>query len=136
MVDPVETPESEEDGELPIPIPRSSAFEHLRPAILSVLLLTLLTGVVFPLVLAVLGRTLFPRQSRGSLIDRDGLVGSELIGQEFTGAGYFHSRPSAAGRGFDGSSSGGTNLVRPTRSSAMVRKTTPPLPTLTSHSPA
>ncbi len=66
--------------------------EQLRPArFLSVPLLTLLTGVVFPLALAVLARPLFPRQAGGSLIVRDGIVGSELIGQDFTGPGYFHA---------------------------------------------
>jgi K+-transporting ATPase ATPase C chain len=78
---------------------------------LRVLLLTLLGGVIFPLALAALARPLWPRQSGGSLIVRDGVVvGSELIGQDFTGPGYFHPRPSAAGRGYDAASSSGTNL--------------------------
>jgi K+-transporting ATPase ATPase C chain len=89
---------------------RAAALEHLRPALLSVLLLTLLTGVVFPTVLAALACPLFPRQAGGSLIVRDRIVGSELIGQDFAWAGYFHSRPSAAGRGYDAAASGGTNL--------------------------
>jgi K+-transporting ATPase ATPase C chain len=84
--------------------------EQLRPALLSVPLLTLLTGVVFPLALALLARPLFPHQAGGSLIVRDGIVGSELIGQEFTRPDYFHARPSAAGRGYDATASGGTNL--------------------------
>lgn len=85
--------------------------EPLRPALLSVLLLTLLSGVVFPMVLASVAWLIFPRQAGGSLVVRDGVVvGSELIGQEFTGPGYFHPRPSAAGRGYDAASSGGTNL--------------------------
>jgi K+-transporting ATPase ATPase C chain len=90
--------------------PVATVLEQLRPALLSVLLLTLLTGVVFPLALAVLARLLFTHQAGGSLIVQDGIVGSELIGQEFTGPGYFHSRPSAAGRGYDAAASGGTNL--------------------------
>jgi K+-transporting ATPase ATPase C chain len=85
--------------------------EHIRPAILSVLVLTLLTGCVFPLLLAAIGRPLFPRQASGSLVTRGGVViGSELIGQEFSRPEYFQSRPSAAGNGYDGTSSGGTNL--------------------------
>ena len=85
--------------------------EQLWPSILGVLLLTLLTGAVFPLALAVLARPLFPGQADGSLVERDGVViGSDLIGQDFTGPGYFHPRPSAAGRGYDATSSGGTNL--------------------------
>jgi K+-transporting ATPase ATPase C chain len=85
--------------------------EQIRPAILSVLLLTLLTGFAFPLLLAAIGRPLFSRQASGSLVTRGGVViGSELIGQEFSRPEYFQSRPSAAGNGYDGTSSGGTNL--------------------------
>jgi K+-transporting ATPase ATPase C chain len=91
--------------------PLAAVLAQLRPAILSVMLLTLLTGVIFPLVLAALAWPLFPRQAGGSLVVRDGvIVGSELIGQDFTGPGYFHPRPSAAGRGYDAAASGGTNL--------------------------
>jgi potassium-transporting ATPase KdpC subunit len=82
--------------------------EHLRPAVTSVILLTLLTGFVFPLVLFALGRLLFPGQAAGSLVTRNGVViGSQLIGQDFTRPEYFQTRPSAAGTGY---SSGGTNL--------------------------
>ena len=60
--------------------------EQLRPALLSVFLLTFLTGVIFPMALFVLARPLFPRQADGSLIRRDDvIIGSELIGQDFTG---------------------------------------------------
>ncbi|HTO87300.1 MAG TPA: potassium-transporting ATPase subunit KdpC [Thermoanaerobaculia bacterium] len=84
---------------------------QLRAAAFAVLLLTVLTGVVFPLVVTLLARSLFPRQAAGSLIDKDGRVtGSELIGQDFRAPGYFHPRPSAAGSGYDGLSSAGTNL--------------------------
>src|SRR5271157_2313324 len=85
--------------------------EQIRPAILSVLVLTLLTGCAFPLLLFAIGRPLFPRQAGGSLVMRGGVViGSELIGQEFSRPEYFQSRPSAAGSGYDGTASGGTNL--------------------------
>jgi K+-transporting ATPase ATPase C chain len=85
--------------------------EQLRPAILSVLVLTLLTGGAFPLLLFAIVRPLFPHQAGGTLVTRGGaVVGSELIGQEFTRPEYFQSRPSAAGSGYDGTSSGGTNL--------------------------
>jgi potassium-transporting ATPase KdpC subunit len=85
--------------------------EQIRPAILSVLVLSLVTGCVFPLLLAAIGRPLFPHQANGSLITRgEGVVGSELIGQEFSRPEYFQSRPSAAGKGYEGTSSGGTNL--------------------------
>jgi K+-transporting ATPase ATPase C chain len=93
------------------PVPPATLGEQIRPAILSVLVLTLLTGCGFPLLLAAIGRPLFPRQSSGSLLTRGGVViGSELIGQEFSRPEYFQSRPSAAGSGYDGTSSGGTNL--------------------------
>jgi K+-transporting ATPase ATPase C chain len=89
----------------------ASLSEQIRPAILSVLVLTLLCGCVFPLLLAAIGRPLFPHQAGGSLAMRDGtVVGSELIGQEFSRPEYFSPRPSAAGSGYDGTSSGGTNL--------------------------
>jgi K+-transporting ATPase ATPase C chain len=84
---------------------------QLRPLFLAVPLLTLLTGVVFPLIMAAFAVTLFPYQAGGSLVVRDGIVvGSELIGQDATSPGYFHPRPSAAGKGYDGTASGGTNL--------------------------
>jgi len=91
--------------------PRSTLRAQFRPAILGTLILTLLTGCAFPLLLFVLGRVLFPHQADGSLIARAGqVVGSELVGQQFTRPKYFQGRPSAAGNGYDATSSGGTNL--------------------------
>ncbi|HTW66710.1 MAG TPA: potassium-transporting ATPase subunit KdpC [Bryobacteraceae bacterium] len=85
--------------------------EQLRPAIVGVLTLTVLTGCVFPLLLFAIGRPLFPRQANGSLLIRDGvIVGSEQIGQQFTQPEYFQPRPSAAGKGYDATASSGTNL--------------------------
>jgi len=85
--------------------------DQLRPALLSVLSLTLLTGALFPLMLFLLARTMFPTQAKGSLVTRDGvIIGSNLIGQNFTSPAYFHPRPSAAGAGYDAAASGGTNL--------------------------
>jgi K+-transporting ATPase ATPase C chain len=93
------------------PVSPANLGDQIRPAVLSVLVLTLLTGCVFPLLLAVIGRSLFPHQANGSLVTRGGVVlGSELIGQEFSRPEYFQSRPSAAGLGYDGASSGGSNL--------------------------
>jgi len=84
---------------------------HLRAVILSVSLLTLLTGCVFPLALFGVGRVFFHDRAEGSLVMRGGEVaGSRLIGQNFAQPQYFHPRPSAAGTGYDGTSSGGTNL--------------------------
>jgi potassium-transporting ATPase KdpC subunit len=104
------TPASERDEASPVQRALAAMLEQFRPALLSVLVLTLLTGVVFPLVVAALVCPLFPRQAGGSLVVSDGVVGSELIGQDFTGPVYFHARPSAAGRGYDAAGSGGTNL--------------------------
>ena len=85
--------------------------EQLRTAILGVIWLTLLTGCVFPLGLFALGHFLFPGRAQGSLLTRGGIVvGSEFIGQNFTRPEYFHPRPSAAGAGYDGTASGGTNF--------------------------
>ena len=79
--------------------------------LLSVPLLSIVTGLIFPIALAVPARLLFPDQSRGSLIVRDGeVVGSRLIGQSNKRPGDFHPRPSAAGGGHDALASGGTNL--------------------------
>ena len=89
----------------------ATARQQLWPAFASVLLLTLIAGGVFPLVLLTLARLLFPSQAMGSLVTRDTVViGSDLIGQSFNSPAYFHPRPSAAGAGYDGASSGGTNL--------------------------
>jgi potassium-transporting ATPase KdpC subunit len=89
----------------------AAVLAQLSRAVLSVLLLTFLTGVVFPLAVAALAWLLMPHQAGGSLVVRDEVVvGSQLIGQDFTGPGYFHPRPSAAARGYDASASSGTNL--------------------------
>lgn len=84
---------------------------QLRPAALTVLVFTLLCGVVYPLVSTAIGQVVFGDKADGSLIRRNGvIVGSELIGQSFADPQYFQSRPSAAGAGYDGSASSGSNL--------------------------
>lgn len=80
-------------------------------AVLYTLITAVLLGIAYPLLITVLAHGLFPRQADGKLITRNGqVIGSSLIGQSFTGPGYFHSRPSAAGTGYDATSSGGSNL--------------------------
>jgi K+-transporting ATPase ATPase C chain len=83
---------------------------HLRPAILMTLVLCVVTGMLYPAVVTGLAQLLFPRAANGSLVRVNGrVVGSELIGQSFTRPEYFHSRPSAAGSGYDAMASGGGN---------------------------
>ena len=85
---------------------------EIRPALILTALFVLLTGALFPAVMWGAAQLLFPDQANGSLIrDRSGkVVGSRLIGQPFAQVKYFHPRPSAAGSGYDGASSSGTNL--------------------------
>ncbi|HEX5408974.1 MAG TPA: potassium-transporting ATPase subunit KdpC [Gemmatimonadaceae bacterium] len=83
---------------------------QMRPAVTLTFVLCIITGIVYPGVVTGLAQLLFPRQANGSLIAADGrVIGSKLIGQAFARPGYFHPRPSAAGAGYDGAASGGTN---------------------------
>jgi len=86
--------------------------KHLRPAIVSLVLFTALTGLVYPLVVTGIAQVIFPRKANGSLIMKDGkAVGSELIGQPFDDSKYFWSRPSATSPFPDNAgASGGSNL--------------------------
>jgi potassium-transporting ATPase KdpC subunit len=84
---------------------------HLMPAVRVTLVLTVLTGALYPALVTGLAKAFFPHQANGSLIEANGkVIGSELIGQKFTKPEYFQGRPSAAGDGYDASNSGGTNL--------------------------
>ncbi|HTY55463.1 MAG TPA: potassium-transporting ATPase subunit KdpC [Candidatus Binataceae bacterium] len=81
-------------------------------AIRMTIVLTLLTGIIYPFLVYGIAQFMFPWQANGSLVGRDRkVVGSALIGQNFAGTKYFHGRPSAAGdKGYDATSSGGSNL--------------------------
>lgn len=86
-------------------------WRNIAPAFRLMLLMTVLTGLIYPGVVTALCRVLFPRQAAGSLIRANGgVAGSELIGQKFSRPEYFHPRPSAAGAGYDPLASGGSNL--------------------------
>lgn len=84
----------------------------IRSAISLLLVFVVLTGFVFPIAVWGVSQTVFPHQANGSLIkdSNDKVIGSELIGQNFTDPKYFHPRPSAAGAGYDATNSSGTNL--------------------------
>src|SRR6266567_9152593 len=86
--------------------------EHLRPALVILLLMTLITGVGYPLVVTGIAQALFPAQANGSLIVKDGKgLGSRLIGQPFDDPKYFWSRPSATSPfGYNAGASTGSNL--------------------------
>src|SRR5512142_2960495 len=85
--------------------------KNLITAVLMTLATTVLLGIVYPLVVTGLAQVMFHDQANGQLILRDGrLAGSRIIGQAFTGAGYFHPRPSAAGNGYDPTNSNGSQL--------------------------
>jgi K+-transporting ATPase ATPase C chain len=84
---------------------------NLVTAVLMTIVTTILLGLVYPLVVTGLAQVLFRDKANGQLIERNGkTIGSRIIGQAFSSPGYFHSRPSAAGSGYDAASSSGTNL--------------------------
>jgi potassium-transporting ATPase KdpC subunit len=95
--------------------------KHIVTAVLYTVITAVVLGIGYPLVVTGLAHAMFPKQANGSLIERNGLlVGSRLIGQPFDGPGYFWSRQSAAGTGYDASNSSGSNYA-PTNAALVTR---------------
>jgi potassium-transporting ATPase KdpC subunit len=95
--------------------------KNLMVAIRFTVVTTIVFGLCYPLLVTGLSQWFFPKQANGSLIVKNGqIIGSELLGQTFSGDKYFHSRPSAAGTGYDPLASGGSNLA-PTNQTLVTR---------------
>jgi K+-transporting ATPase ATPase C chain len=85
--------------------------KNFLTAIWFTVITTVICGLIYPLLVTGISQLLFPGKANGQLIQKNGtIIGSRIIGQNFTGPGYFHSRPSAAGTGYDATSSGSNNL--------------------------
>ena len=98
-------------------------WEQILPGLRIKIFMTVVLGVVYPLSMTGISQLIFPKQANGSLITAGGkVIGSEIIGQNFSKPEYFHPRPSAAGSGYDATASGGSNLG-PT-SAKLIRGTT------------
>lgn len=95
--------------------------KNFRISVWFTLVTTILFGVIYPLAVTGFSQVLFPGRANGQLVEKNGnVVGSRIIGQAFTGPGHFHSRPSAAGTGYDATASGGSDLG-PTNKALVAR---------------
>jgi K+-transporting ATPase ATPase C chain len=91
--------------------PRDSSVRHLLSALIYTVITVIALGIIYPVVIWAIASVVFPHAANGSLITVDGkVIGSELVGQNFAKPGYFQGRPSAAGKGYDPTSTGGTNF--------------------------
>jgi potassium-transporting ATPase KdpC subunit len=89
-----------------------NTLSHVVTSILYTIVTVIALGIIYPLVMTLLGSVIFPHQANGSFVESNGkVVGSEIIGQLWTKPQYFQGRPSAAGKGYDPTSTGGTNLA-------------------------
>lgn len=110
--------------EAPGPANKTSMRRHVTTAVLYTVATTVLFGLVYPLVVTGVAQLLFHDKANGQLIRKDGaLIGSRIIGQSFSGPAYFHSRPSAAGNGYDAANSSGSNYA-PTNKKLIDRVST------------
>jgi potassium-transporting ATPase KdpC subunit len=99
--------------------------KHLAVAFRVTIVSIVLLGLIYPLVMTALAQAIFPRQANGSLVTVNGkIVGSAIIGQLWTKPQYFHGRPSAAGKGYDPTATGGTNLGPTSKKLIASTKTT------------
>jgi K+-transporting ATPase ATPase C chain len=91
---------------------RETTLSHLLTSVLYTIVTVLVLGIIYPLAMGALGSLIFPHQANGSFIEANGkLIGSEIVGQLWTKPENFQGRPSAAGKGYDPTSTGGTNLA-------------------------
>ncbi len=102
-----------------------STLSHLVTSVLYTIVTVIVLGLIYPLVITGLGMLLFPHQANGSFVESNGkVIGSEIIGQLWTKPQYFQGRPSAAGKGYDPTSTGGTNLAPTSKKLMDATKTT------------
>jgi K+-transporting ATPase ATPase C chain len=86
-------------------------WQQMVSALRITLVMTVVTGLLYPVLVTGLAQAMFPKQANGTLVEKHGrVIGSDLLGQSFVRPEYFHSRPSAAGAGYDAAASGGSNL--------------------------